>query len=69
MRDLDLLHTYLVRLRQERLQQGHAQALHTAPDLAALRICAHEAELCDRIDRAVKVLSGDPGKFVKEFLE
>ena len=68
MRDLDLLHQYLVRLRQERLQQGHAKALGDGA-LVDIKICAYEAELCDRIDRAARVLANDPGKFIKEFLE
>jgi hypothetical protein len=71
MRDLDLLSHYLVRVRQEKLQLAHALALVTAEShgmLAAIRIHAHEAELCDRIGRAVKVLTDDPGKFIKEFL-
>lgn len=67
MRDLDLLHQYLVRLRQERLQQGHAKALGDGA-LVDIKVCAHEAELCDRIDRALKVLANDSGKFVKEYL-
>lgn len=71
MRDLDLLGDYLVRLRQEKLQQAHAQALandEPARQLLYIQISAHEAELCNRIRDAVKVLVNDPGKFIEEFL-
>ena len=72
MRDLDLLNEYLVRLRQEKLQIAHQQALASDPDLGRhlfyIRLTAHEAELCNRIREAVKVLANDSGKFVKEFL-
>lgn len=71
MRELDLLNEYLVRLRQEKLQLAHQQALQ--PDdpgrhLLNIRVSAHEAELCSRIREAVKVLAKDPGQFMKEFL-
>lgn len=68
MRDLALLEQYLVRLRQERLQQGHGHALKTAPDLTQIVICAHEAELVERIRGALKELEKDPGQFVKGYL-
>ena len=68
MHELELLGEYLVKLRQERLQQGHAKALDTDSSLAEIRICAYEAELITRIRDAVKVLANDPGKFIKEFL-
>ena len=68
MQELELLGEYLVKLRQERLQQGHAKALDPSSALADIRICAHEAELCTRIRDAVKVLANDPGKFIQEFL-
>ncbi len=68
MRDLDLLEQYLIRLRQDRLQQGHAHALKTAPDLTQIVVCAHEAELVDRIRAALKELAQDTGQFVKTYL-
>lgn len=68
MRDLDLLEQYLIRLRQERLQQGHAHALKTAPDLTQIVICAHEAELIDRIRVELKELAQDAGQFIKRNL-
>ena len=68
MQELELLGEYLVKLRGERLQQGHAKALGSDSSLTDIRICAHEAELCTRIRDAVKVLANDPGKFIKEFL-
>lgn len=68
MRDLQLLDQYLIRLRQERLQQGHAGALKTAPDLIQIAVCAHEAELVERIRAALKELEQDPGLFIKGYL-
>lgn len=68
MRDLELLGQYLLRLRQERLQQGHAMALTDDPRIEHLIAAAREAELCNRIHAAVKVLAHDSGQFVKEFL-
>lgn len=68
MRDLELLGQYLLRLRQERLQQGHAKALEAEGSLVDIKVCAHEAELCSRIHAAVKVLAHDAGKFIQEFL-
>ncbi len=68
MRDLELLGEYLVRLRQERLQQGHTRALDGKSTLTDIQICAHEAELCSRMLGAVKVLAHDAGKFIEEFL-
>lgn len=68
MRELDLLNDYLVKLRQERLQRGHAKALDANATLEDVRICAHEAELVMRIQQAVQVLARDPGKFIQEFL-
>lgn len=68
MRDLALLEQYLIRLRQEMLQQGHAHALKTAPDLTQIVICAHEAELVERIRGALKELEKDPGQFLKAYL-
>jgi len=68
VRDLDLLNEYLVRLRQERLQTAHNQAIANEPSLLEIRVCAREAELCTRIREAVVVLARDPGKFLQEFL-
>lgn len=68
MRDLDLLNEYLVRLRQEALQQAHQNALHEHPSMLWIQTYARQAELCNRIREAVKVLANDSGKFVKEFL-
>lgn len=69
MSDLDLLGDYLVRLRQEKLQLSHAEALTGDGDLMMICIHAHEAELCTRIRDAVKVLAHDSGKFIEEFLK
>lgn len=68
MRELDLLSDYLVRLRQEKLQRGHMQALDKTATLEDVRASAHEAELVIRIQQAVQVLARDPGKFIQEFL-
>ena len=70
MQELQLLSQYLIRLRQERLQQGHATAL-TAQDASALVAIvarAYEAELVSRILAAVKDLEKDPGLFIKTHL-
>lgn len=72
MRELDLLEDYLVKLRQEKLELAHKQALASDPDLGRhlfyIRLSAHEAELCTRIREAVKILTKDPGQFIREFL-
>jgi chorismate mutase len=70
MQELDLLQTYLVRLRQERLQQGHAAALvaQQPGDLVNVVARAHEAELVQRILSAVKDLDKDPGLFIRNHL-
>lgn len=72
MRELDLLDEYLVKLRQEKLQLAHQQALAFDPELERqlfhVKLTAHEAELCTRIRDATKVLARDPGAFIKEFL-
>jgi hypothetical protein len=70
MQELDLLHTYLTRLRQEKLQGGHAAALAaTVPhDMMHIVARAHEAELVSRILAAVKDLDKDPGVFIKNHL-
>lgn len=69
MRDLDLLSDYLLRLRQERLQLAHAEALTAKADLGHIKVYAHEAELCTRIRDALKVLERDAGQFIEEFLK
>ena len=70
MRELELLQTYLTRLRQERLQQGHALALvaQQPSDLVNIAARAHEADLVSRILLAVKDLDKDPGLFIKNHL-
>jgi len=68
MRDLDLMAQYLLKLRQERLQQAHAHALAPEASLGDIRICAHEAELCNRVLAAAKLLAKDTGQFIKEYL-
>lgn len=72
MRDLDLMAQYLLKLRQEKLQLAHTQTLIADPNphqqLMYIKASAHEAELCSRILGALKVLVGDSGKFIKEFL-
>jgi hypothetical protein len=72
MRDLDLVAKFLTRTRQEKLQLAHQQALQ--PDdprrqLLNIRVTAHEAELCNRILAAVRVLANDPGTFIKNYLD
>lgn len=71
MRELGLFEQYLLRLRQEKLQQAHAWALaNTATtDYSPVRILAHEAELCGRMLIALRALSGDPGQFIQEYLK
>jgi len=69
VRDLDLVHRYLVRLRQEKLQQGHAKALDPNATVTDIRVTAFEAELVSRIHEAMKVLTKDPAKFIEEFLK
>jgi hypothetical protein len=68
MRELELLGDYLLKLRRERLEMAHAEALVALGDHARIRIYAHEAELCHRIHAAVKQLAHDPGKFIKDHL-
>jgi hypothetical protein len=70
VRELELLQSYLTRLRQERLQQGHAAALGAGSPDALIQIVAraHEAELVSRILAAVKDLDKDPGVFIKNHL-
>lgn len=69
MRDLQLFGQYLVRMRQERLQQGHARALDMTMDVVDIRLAAFEAELCSRIHAALLVLERDSGRFVEEYLK
>ena len=70
MQELQLLTQYLIRLRQERLQQGHASSLvaQQPGDLVAIVARAHEAELVSRILAAVKDLEKDPGLFIRSHL-
>lgn len=67
MRELELLGDYLLKLRREKLEMAHAEAL-TGADIAHIRIYAHEAELCTRLRDAVKVLANDTGKFIQDYL-
>ena len=71
MQELELLREYLVRLRQERLQQGHAAALGANQADALIQIVAraHEAELVGRILTAVRELERDPGAFIQTHLK
>lgn len=71
MRELELLQSYLTRLRQERLQQGHAAALGASEPNDVIQIVAraHEAELVSRILTAVKDLDKDPGLFIQNHLK
>lgn len=68
MRDLDLLNRWLVQERQHALQFAHSVALSPAADLVTLRSVAMQAEFCDRVRAAAKVLANDPGKFIKDYL-
>lgn len=70
MRDLDLLEQYLIRLRQEKLQLGHQAALKAegTKDFIMVANYAHEAELVERIRRALQELGKDPGEFIKRNL-
>ena len=68
MRELDLLGQYLLRLRQQCLQNAHQLALDDQPSLLWIQTYARQAELCERMHAAVKVLAQDPGKFIQEFL-
>jgi hypothetical protein len=69
--ELELLREYLVRLRQERLQQGHAAALGATEPDALIQIVAraHEAELVGRILAALRDLEKDPGAFIQTYLK
>lgn len=68
MRDLDLLNRWLVKQRQSALQYGHSLALSKDVDVVTLKALAIQAEFCDRVREALKVLANDPGSFIKEFL-
>jgi hypothetical protein len=70
VRELELLQTYLTRLRQERLQQGHHSALNAMDQRDFIHVVAraHEAELVSRILAAVKDLEKDPGQFIRTHL-
>lgn len=68
MRELDILTQYLLHLRQEKLQRGHLFALDS-DDMVRVRVCAFEAELCERIREAVGVLKEDPGQFIEKYLK
>lgn len=71
MRELALFEQYLVQLRQEKLQQGHASALAatSAHDFVHIVSAAREAELVQRLLVAVRALGADPGQFIKEYLK
>ncbi len=71
MRELGLFEQYLLQLRQEKLQQGHNQALNaTGPaDLMWVKASAQEAELVSKMLVAVRALANDPGQFIKEYLK
>ena len=71
MRELDLLTQYLIKLRQEKLERGHLLALNTdtEQDLVHVRVCAYEAELCDRLRESLKILAEDPGRFIEKYLK
>jgi hypothetical protein len=70
VRDLDLLEQYLIRLRQELLQESHAILTGNWSDegLRHARALGLQADLVDRIRGATKELAKDPGQFVKGYL-
>lgn len=68
MRDLDLLNRWLVQQRQSALAHCHYMAMASDTDLLQLKALAFQAEFCDRVREAVKVLAKDPGQFIKEFI-
>jgi len=67
--ELELFEQYLRRLRQEKLQQAHTQALGEHCDLLELRVLAREAEFCSRLIRAIKSLATDPAAFIQDNLK
>lgn len=71
MRELALFEQYLILLRQERLQQGHAATLAAvdARDFPHIYARAQEAELVQRILTAIRALGNDPGQFIQEYLK
>lgn len=70
MRDLDLFAQYLIKYRQERLQQSHATLIGTGEDWAdKARILATHAEVADRLLSALHILESNPDRFIKEFLQ
>lgn len=69
MRELDLLNRWLVLQRQAALQHAHGCVLSRDIDVPRLKALAYQAEFCDRVREAVKVLANDPGKFIQEFLQ
>ena len=71
MRELDLLRQYLVRLRQERLQQGHQHALSATDWDGLMRVSnsAHEADIVQRIIGALAELDKDSGEFLHKYLK
>lgn len=72
MRELGLFREYLVRLRQERLQHGHKHALSATTsngNMLPVVICAHEAELVQRIMGALGELDQDSGEFQTKYLK
>lgn len=71
MRDLDLLGQYLVRLRQELLQESHRTLIGDFNDAALrnARSLAQQAELVDRIRGEVIELAKDAGEFIKRNLQ
>lgn len=68
MRDLDLLNRWLVQQRQAALQVCHYRLLGRDTDMLELKAMAYQAEFCDRVREAVKVLAKDPGQFIKEYV-
>lgn len=71
MSELDLLRQYLIRLRSERLRNGHKMAL-AAPGTSncmGIIICAHEAEFCSRIISALDELEKDSAEFTTKYLQ
>lgn len=68
MRELDLLNQWLVQQRQCALQFAHATALGREPNLLQIQALAYQAQFCDRVRDAVKVLAKDPGKFIQEYI-
>ncbi len=71
MRELALFEQYLVQLRQEKLQKGHASALAAigAQDFPNIIARAHEAEMVQTLIVAIRALNNDPGQFIKEYLK